>query len=103
MSDTPITDSYQNCYDGRFLPAMEKLERDNAALKVQIRELIATMEEEGEMDAVRIAELKKENAALRDLLLRTADALESEIEADERKGTWHNHAALAAARKEAQP
>ena len=45
---------------------MEKLERDNAALKVQIRELIATMEEEGEMDAVRIAELKKENAALRD-------------------------------------
>ena len=42
-----------------------ELERENAALKVQIRELIATMEEEGEMDAVRIAELKKENAALR--------------------------------------
>ena len=44
---------------------IERLERENAALKVQVRELIATMEEEGEMDAVRIAELKKENATLR--------------------------------------
>lgn len=38
MSDTPITDSYQNCYDGRFLPAMEKLERENAALRALISE-----------------------------------------------------------------
>jgi hypothetical protein len=72
MSDTPQTD--ERTYPADCLgktPVVNAdwaklLERENAALKVQIRELIATMEEEGEMDAVRIAELKKDNAALRE-------------------------------------
>jgi len=42
VSDTPITDSYQNCYDGRFLPAMEKLERENAALREQLSNTVTT-------------------------------------------------------------
>lgn len=30
--DTPITESFRDCYDGTFLPAMERLERENTAL-----------------------------------------------------------------------
>ncbi|NBW08453.1 MAG: hypothetical protein EBR82_10530 [Caulobacteraceae bacterium] len=61
-----ITHHYAcDCREAKFA----ELERENAGLKVQIRELIATMEEEGEMDAVRIAELKKENAALKKLII----------------------------------
>ena len=80
MSDTPRSDAeeiqiYRDDVTGcaeeiSYVPARvaRQLERENAALKVQVRELIATMEEEGEMDAVRIAELKKYNAALRDAI-----------------------------------
>lgn len=71
MSDTPKTD--ERTYPADCLgktPVVNAdwaklLERENAELKVQIRELIATMEEEGEMDAVRIKSLKAENTALR--------------------------------------
>ena len=57
-----ITHHYAcDCREAKFA----ELERENAGLKTQIRELIATMEEEGEMDAVRIKELKTENTALR--------------------------------------
>jgi hypothetical protein len=93
-----------------LLAAIRELERENAALKVQVRELIATMEEEGEMDAVRIKELKKENAALR----ADKDRLDSRrmrLMVHVKGNVWKTHefvdvdlrAAIDAARKEAQP
>jgi hypothetical protein len=82
---------------------IKQLERENAALRADnqaAHALVLDLRAKEHSERTLAVKLEKENAALRALLLRTADALESEIEADERKGTWHNHAALAAARKE---
>ena len=65
MSDTPITDSYQNCYDGRFLEAMEKLERENATLRKNMAEMKETDETEAAIAADTIKSLKAENTGLR--------------------------------------
>lgn len=92
MSDTPT----ESMLDDRIA----ELEDENTALKVQVRELIATMEEEGEMDAVRIAELKKENAALRADKERLDWMLNAGTGRD-LSAVWR--AAIDAARKEAQP
>jgi len=37
--NTPITDSFQDCHDGTFLPAMERLELDNQRLRQALREV----------------------------------------------------------------
>ena len=103
MSDTPRTDAeayWLELHEVVQVDFARELERENAALKVQIRELIATMEEEGEMDAVRIAELKKENAALRADKERLDFMLNAGTGRD-LSAVWR--AAIDAARKEAQP
>ena len=64
----------------------ETLERENAALKVQVRELIDTMEEEGEMDAVRIAALRHDNNALRAAIAESEEFARKEGEAARKFG-----------------